>query len=349
MRHCLPGARMVFGLLLSIAGIASAQEYDAVVGIWQVTTQMGAQNNESTLTVSVQDGELRAQAGSERGAIPAQDVAFTDGKLSWAISLRGQKMPVEVTVDGDSFEGSLESPLGALPVTGRRVTEEDLKNERSAVEALVGDWEVLSEYDGNTIESKMRISIDDEDGDIEATIIGPGVRVSARRVEVRGDTLRMVIGFPFISTEPAFLVAELVDNTFEGTVKSVLGDIPIRGELVDVSKLVVAPYDDPAPILGAWDYVAHVDGADHPGVITFLVDGPFLKAKVETADGMALNADSVEYKQVGDTMGVIRFSLDIPDLGSEAQVLELIVNGTTFEGEELHSNGAFYMEGEKQG
>ena len=338
----------LLGMTLALSPFAYAGDYDAVVGIWQMTVKMGAQNNESTLTLSEEDGVLKGLAGSERGSLPVQDLVFNENTLSWSVTLRDQKMPIEVTVDGDTFEGVLKSPIGSLPVSGKRVTEEDLAAQKNAMEALIGDWEVYSEYDGNTIESKIRIYIDEGDGDFEAMIIGPGSRVMARRLELAGDTLRMVVGFPFISDRPAVLEAKLTDNKFEGVVSSVLGDIPVRGELVDVAKLVVAPYDSPEPILGGWDFVAHLDNEEHAGTITFFEDGPVLKAQIETETGLSLESESVEYKQVGDTMGVIRLHVVIPDLGAENQVIELIVNGERFDGEELHSGGTFYLEGTKQ-
>jgi hypothetical protein len=44
-------------------------------------------------------------------------------------------------------------------------------------------------------------------------------------------------------------------------------------------------------------------------------------------------------------MGVVQMSVVIPDLGEQPQTFELIVDGDSFEGEEVHSNGALYFKG----
>ena len=129
-------------------------------------------------------------------------------------------------------------------------------------------------------------------------------------------------------------------------IASPLGEILIRGELIDTSKLVLAPYDDPKPVLGNWDVVANVRGEESKIKLAIQPDGERLKGTIETNDGKFESTD-VDYKKVGEKMGRLRLTIVIPSLGDKPQSFELIFSGDGFEGEEIRSNGQIYFEGKR--
>lgn len=336
----------LLSLLLLCAPLAAhADDPAPILGNWRTVTDMGARKSESVMEFKLVNGALAAIGKGQRGSIDAYDVSFEGGVLKWKINVRGNAIPVEVTVTGDTFEGFSITPLGKLKTTGQRITAEQQAAEDAALRAMVGDWTIYTTYNNNQHESKMRLFVDDDD-DMLATIIMQGSTVTSRRVRLEGDTLRINFAMPFVSAESAILEAKVADNKFEGTVRSAVGDIPIMGELVDTTKLVVAPYDQPEPILGEWSIHAVLRDKEHDGTLSFSEKDSRLHAVLKSGE-KAYEASSVEFKKVSDTMSVARVTLTIPEVAEKPLVFELVVDGDAFEGEELYSNGELLMSGSR--
>ena len=149
---------------------------------------------------------------------------------------------------------------------------------------------------------------------------------------------------PLITTDPIDVSVAIVDGQFEGVVKSPVGDIPIVGKYVDTTKLVVAPYDDPQPILGKWDVRAVFGAEEHDAVLTVDKGEYDLLGTITTADN-EWKTESIEFKKVSDTMSVVRMTVNIPDVKPEALQFEIILDGDGFEGEEIRSNGEIHLTG----
>lgn len=335
------------GLIAALAAQARGDAPDPILGSWKTITDMGGRTAESVMEFSVVDGVLKATGKSQRGSLEAFDVSFEGGVLKWKINIQQNVIPVEVTVSGDRFEGAAITPLGRFPITGTRISEEALAAADKALRALVGDWTLYTEYGGTQNESKMRIFVDEEDQDIEAVILMLGSSISVRQLRLEDGMLRWRVAIPFVSTESALVEAKLEENKFEGVVHSALGDIPIKGELVDTTKLVVAAYDSPEAILGAWDLKATFGTEEQDGAVSFAEDNRQLLATVELA-GETFPAEHVEYKRVSDTMSMARITVRMPKYGEKPLVFELVVNGDTFEGEELYTQGQYFMSGTRR-
>jgi hypothetical protein len=335
----------LIAVLLLVASPSRADDPTPILGNWTTETDMNGRKNESTMEFKLIDGKLTATSKGRRGQIDAFDVKYEKGVLSWKISIQGNAIPIEVTVTGDTFEGAAVSPLGRLPMTGKRVNPEAEAANDKALRAMVGDWTLQTTYGGKQFESKMRIYVADDD-DIEASIILPGSNVVVRRVQYNDGTLRFPVAMPFVSDEPANVVAKVVENRFEGTVKSAFGDIPITGELVDTTKLVVAPYDPPTAILGKWTVHAVLRDKEQDGALSFSEDGPKLLASLQLGDA-TYECTNVSFSKVSDAMSVARITVAIPGTGDKPLVFELAVNGDAFEGEELYSNGALVLTGSR--
>lgn len=356
---------------------AYAAGIEDVVGKWKMTTNFNGRELESEVVFELKDGALHGVAtmqfgggrgpgggrggfgggggggreGGGRGPMGLEliDVKYEEGgTLSWGLMMpRAGNEPLRTTVkiDGETFEGSMAIPFGEAKVVGKKWTEEAERKLQESINALLGDWDIVTTYNGRDSQSQMRLAKDEERG-FRLSILMPGSTLDVRRVRFDGTTLTFVAGMPFIGGEPAQCKMTIADGKCEGTITTALGEIPIRGELIDTSKLVVAPYDDPKPVLGNWDVTANVKGEETKVKLAIEPDGERLKGTIQTNDGKFESHD-VDYKKVGDKMGRVRLTIVIPSLGEKPQSFELIFNGDAFEGEEIHSNGQIFFEGKR--
>ena len=109
-----------------VKGAGDAPSLDAVVGVWDVVTNVLGKDRHSVLTITAEGGALAARFHDEKdGEIEATDVDFDDGILSykyieprpaWAESKDNEKakewtgrMAAWVHVTGDTFEGAVSS------------------------------------------------------------------------------------------------------------------------------------------------------------------------------------------------------------------------------------------------
>jgi hypothetical protein len=239
----------------------------------------------------------------------------------------------------------MKTPFGEAVIRGVRWTERSAEELAEATKALLGDWDIRTTYNGGEVESQLRFYFDEEN-DLRAQIVMPGTTLDMRRIRFDGGTLTFVAHMPFISREPARGQLKIGEQKLDGMIESPLGEIPIRGELIDTTKLVLAPYDDPKAVLGNWDVMANINGEENAAKLTLAENGERIKGVIQSGEN-TYESTQVDYKKVGDSMGVVRLSVVIPELGEKPQTFELIFNGDEFEGEEIHSNGAIYFSGKR--
>lgn len=349
--------RMALGWLVAAMCLPLwAAGVEDILGEWDWVTVMPQGGESEAIITFAQEGDaLTALVGDGRGGgLPAENVSFADGKISWGLKvpqLQNAVVMTTVTVTGDTFTGSTKTPIGELPVRGKRRDAAALEAAKSAEEALIGDWTLYTEFEGEPIITKMRVFMNDEEGDdqgLAGVIIGRGGHTIVRRIQLDGEELSFRIIQPFISDNPASVRATYNEGAFEGTVRFAFGEMPISGEMIDTTKMVLAPYDDPSAVLGEWEVMADIDGASHPASLRVYEQDNRLRATL-SGGGSSYEAEAVEYKKVSDTMGVLRLTVPVADLGSDAQVFELIVDGDGFEGEELHTGGTRVLTGKRKG
>lgn len=359
----------VFALVavMAAAPIAGAASPEDVVGRWKTITNFSGRDLESEAVFEIKDGALVGkslfQMGGGQGRGPGNnqgggrgpgsrellDVKLEGSTLSWGMIMpRAGNEPLRTTViiTGNTFEGATKTPLGEAKVTGRKWTAEDEQKLQQSIQAMLGDWDIITTYNGQDSESQMRLEADNDGSGFNLSFLMPGGTLSVRRVRFDGTTLSFSTNMPFIGDEPARGQLKITDNKCEGTIASPLGDIAVRGELIDTAKLVLAPYDDPAPVLGNWEVTANVRGEESKVKLTLQPDGERLKGVLVTGDE-TIETKEVDYKKVGDKMGRVKMEIVIPSLGDKPQDFELIFNGDAFEGEEIHSNGEIFFEGKR--
>jgi hypothetical protein len=103
-----------------VKGADDAPVYDAVVGEWDVVTNVLGEVSRSVLTVSAQDGALTAKLeDDEDGEIEVKTISFEDdilsyeymppqSQMSWGKGSNGT-MKAWLKVTGNTFEGALSS------------------------------------------------------------------------------------------------------------------------------------------------------------------------------------------------------------------------------------------------
>lgn len=339
---------VVAAAAMVMAAAVQAQTVQDVVGPWKMNIDAMGQKFDVTITFTESGGELGGLISSPRGDAPAKNVKLEGDQLSWDAELGPTELSLKVTVAGDTFAGTSETPFGTVVLTGEKYTEEEIAAMGARFDHLVGDWDTTTEFDGKSFESKLRLEV--MDGRLMGAIIGGGGRERPGDedhffVALDGDQLRWEVQIPYVTQNGGEAIVTVADGSFEGTVTSELGDIPIHGSLVDTSKLVLSPYDDPTGILGRWDAVAEVDGTPHDVSLTVEEKDGRLNITADSELG-ELKSETVEYNKIGDTMGVIRLTARIPELSENELLFELIVDGDTFEGEELNM-GTILLRGTK--
>jgi len=243
--------------IVTLAAVpASAQSVQDILGVWEMNINAMGQSFDVTMNLSIENGELAMTMQSPQGDQPAENVKYENNVLSWTTEFGPAKLDLEVDVDGATFTGEPETPFGNVKLKGRKLTEEELEAMGSKFEFLEGDWDTTSEYDGQMLSSKLRITIND--GRIfGADMVGGGGPDAEGFVPMQldGDTLRWRVALPYVSERGGLVQVKLdrEEMTFEGTMRSSLGEIPITGKYVDTTKLVQEAYDNPEPVIGDWD------------------------------------------------------------------------------------------------
>jgi len=334
-------------------GGASAQTVQELVGPWDATINAAGQEIGARLLVGIENGEPTVTVSTPQGDQPAENVSYENNVLAFTISFGPAQLDIALTVDGETFTGAADSPFGPVTITGNKVSEEELERIRNELEPLVGDWDIYTEFEGQQLDSKFRVTMRDNrlfganmggggGGDIDADEFIP--------LRVEGDSLQWRVAIPYVTQRGGFVRVTLDRESmeFEGTVRSSLGEVPIRGKYVDTTKLVQTPYDDPAPIIGDWALEVELGGQATPATMTIEEIENRLHATLN-ADIGVYKSNSVEWKAVGDRMGSMRIEAEIPPLSPETLTFEFIVDRQedTLTGEEIFGNTDMFITGER--
>ncbi len=345
----LCGAALLCASMI-LGSAASAQSEDDLLGPWKMNINAAGQDREMNITFNKENGELGALISTPDGDQAAQNVKLEGDQLSWHVSIGPIELDMLVTVDGATFAGINESPFGPIDVKAKKYTEEELAAMGARYDHLIGDWDTVTVSNGITYDSKLRMAV--VDGQLLGAIMGGGGHVRPGDEDfnymfLKGNELSWEVQIPYMTQNGGKAIVTLSDaGTFEGTVSTSLGDISIRGKLVDTASLVSSPYDDPSPILGDWKLTVNFSGQDGDALLNFSMAGERLHADLLSEIG-TLASDNVQYEKIGDTMGTIRVEAVIEAMGPDPMVFEFIVDGDTLEGEEINTDGMILVTGAK--
>jgi Ca2+-binding EF-hand superfamily protein len=334
---------------VAIATAAPAQTVNDIVGPWEGTINAAGQEIKAQLVVSNPNDVLTMMISTPQGDQPAENVKLEGKILSFSLKFGPAALDIAVTINGDTFTGQAESPFGPIDIKGKKVSEEELARQREALMPFVGDWETYSEFQGKRIEGKWRVEL------IDGRLMGAdasgssGIRTEGLvPIRVNGDRMSWRVPMPYVTEDGAFVNVNIDRDamTFEGKVRSSLGEIPLTGKYVDTTKLVQAAYDDHTVMVGDWELEATIAGEANPAKMTLVDKDGRLHATIESAVG-TFESSAVNYEKVGDAMAMLRVHTTIPDLSANELVFEFIVDGDTFEGEEIYSNGDIVVTGKR--
>ena len=95
-----------------------------VAGTYSINIAAPGQALTGTLTLTQQGGQLTGTMTTDLGTGPIRDGKVTQNGFSFAgtVNFGGQTIDytVQVTVTGNTFSGTVDSPQGAIPITGTK-------------------------------------------------------------------------------------------------------------------------------------------------------------------------------------------------------------------------------------
>lgn len=111
----------IFSSVLFLAGgIAVAADNGAVIGKWDLTLNIQGQSIPIAITIGEGANGLEGTWTGPQGSTPVSDVKFDGETLSFTRSGPQGQMNMAFKVAGDTITGSLNTPGGELPVTGKK-------------------------------------------------------------------------------------------------------------------------------------------------------------------------------------------------------------------------------------
>ncbi len=116
---------------------AAAVLFSGLVGEWDVIADVAGDEYPVVMTIENNDGELSIRMEDDlNGEMGVDDPAFADNVLTFNITVDAispDPLPVEVTFDGDTFEGVLDGgDIGEIPLTGTKAGGGDAASEIQA-------------------------------------------------------------------------------------------------------------------------------------------------------------------------------------------------------------------------
>ena len=115
----------VFSLVMSLilpAAHAQAQNYEALLGVWDAETE-GAQYT-FVFTFKMEEGKLAGTFEGQSGEVAMQNLSFEENRVTFTVEIdaggQGMVIDFEATIDGNSLEGQLSMEYGEAPITGTK-------------------------------------------------------------------------------------------------------------------------------------------------------------------------------------------------------------------------------------
>jgi len=172
-------------------------------GKWELTYSIGEREITSPLIIKADaQGQLTAQAPSERVEHTITDLAYERGELSFKRTTKGQDWQFESTfagrIEGNSISGAFKSQRGEAPVKGTRIGG-----------AAIGTWNLDVAYDQRTIKQRLRVNPD---------MSGLYGSIPVKEISLEGNKLSFKI------------IMEFGDNTFEIDFSGTLDEGKLTGE-----------------------------------------------------------------------------------------------------------------------
>ena len=120
MKHRHTRAGLILILFLSLPFVLSAQSenYEALLGIWDVETEDGQYS--FVFEFTVEDGTLKGVFTGSSGESDMLNLKFEENELSFSVDLSGMVIDFSATIEGDKLEGMLSLEYGEANISGSK-------------------------------------------------------------------------------------------------------------------------------------------------------------------------------------------------------------------------------------
>ena len=114
--------RILTVCLLACIVIVSAlgQDYKALIGKWNMTSETDSDSVNWTLVLKENDGKLTATLATDQGEMPAKDFNFVDGVLKFKAPYEGQDYDIELKATQGKLDGSWSGGGASGKTTGTK-------------------------------------------------------------------------------------------------------------------------------------------------------------------------------------------------------------------------------------
>ena len=109
----------LLSLLLTSSGVFAADN-SAVLGQWDLTLNLQGNEIPVNLTITEDTDGLGGTWTGPQGANTLSDVSLVGDTLSFSMQTQQGSLNVSFELDGDTLNGGLASPMGNLPVVGKK-------------------------------------------------------------------------------------------------------------------------------------------------------------------------------------------------------------------------------------
>jgi hypothetical protein len=230
-----------------------------VVGVWDLSYQIGDRDVTAKLTVSQKpDGKLDAKWASQMGESTISNVKFENGKLTFdrVVKFNDQEfeMTFEGTVQGDKLTGVSKSDMGEIPVAGTRFGA-----------AVIGKWELTTETEQGTRESMLTVY-----PDLTARQEFFGGETPVKNFKLEGDqvTYALELGFG----DQTFVIdykLKIQNGTLTGQSSSERGTNDIKGKKMQEAAPAAATASG---VVGKWEFTRETQQGTRTSTLTIKPD-----------------------------------------------------------------------------
>jgi hypothetical protein len=108
--------------LLTCLAVVSAlgQDYKALIGKWNMTSETDSDSVNWTLVLKESDGKLVGSLSSDQGEIPAKDFSYVDGVLKFKAPYEGQDYDIELKATPEKLVGTWSGGGASGKTTGTK-------------------------------------------------------------------------------------------------------------------------------------------------------------------------------------------------------------------------------------
>ncbi len=121
MAHQMTRRVLAICLLTCLAVVSAlGQDYKALIGKWNMTSETDSDSVNWTLVLKESDGKLVGSLSSDQGEIPAKDFSYVDGVLKFKAPYEGQDYDIELKATPEKLVGTWSGGGASGKTTGTK-------------------------------------------------------------------------------------------------------------------------------------------------------------------------------------------------------------------------------------